>query len=49
MQAPVRSRHETLNLKAYILEHGTEFHMCAVITQLSIPNEEPLFEVEFRL
>ena len=59
MQGIARSRHETLNgrLKAWgilgnvyrhdIREHGTVFYACAVITQLSIANGEPLFEVEY--
>jgi hypothetical protein len=60
MQAPVRSWHETLNgrLKNWgilaqvyrhdIVAHGTVFHACAVVTQLSIGNGEPLFEVEYK-
>jgi hypothetical protein len=59
MQACVRSRHETLNgrLKNLgvlaqvhrhnIVAHGTVFHACAVVTQLSIVNGEPLFKVEY--
>ena len=59
MQGIARSRHETLNrrLKAWgilgnaypldIREHGTVFYACAVISQLSITNGEPLFEVEY--
>ena len=59
MQSRVRSRHETLNgrLKNWenlkqvfrhdILEHGNVFRAIAVITQLSIENGEPLFEVEY--
>ena len=59
MQSRVRSRHETLNgrLKNWeilkqvfrhdILEHGNVFRAIAVITQLSIQNGEPLFEVEY--
>ncbi len=59
MQGNARSRHETLNgrLKAWgilrnvhrhnIREHGTVFFACAAITQLSIANGEPLFEVEY--
>ena len=58
MQGIARSRHETLNgrLKAWgilgnvyrhdIREHGTVFYACAVITQLSVANGEPL-EVEY--
>ncbi len=59
MQAHVRSQHETLNrrLKNWgipaqvsrhnIVAHGMVFHACAVVTQLSIANGEPLFEVEY--
>jgi hypothetical protein len=59
VQARVRSWHETLNRRlknwgilaqAYchnIVAHGTVFHACAVVAQLSIANEEPLFEVEY--
>jgi hypothetical protein len=59
MQAHARSWHETLNgrLKNWgilaqvychdIVAHGTVFHACAVVTQLSIANGEPLFEVEY--
>ena len=59
MQGIAKSRHETLNvwLKAWgilgnvyrhdIREHGTVFYACAVITQLSVANGEPLFEVEY--
>ena len=54
-----RLRHKTFNgcLKNWgILEkvyrhdiavHGTVFYMCAVITQLSVANGEPLFEVDY--
>lgn len=59
MQNRVRSRHETLNgrLKNWeilkqvyrhdITEHGDVFRAIAVITQLSIDNGEPLFEVDY--
>ncbi len=59
MQSTARSRHETFNgrLKNWsILEnvyrhditvHGTVFYACAVITQLSVANGEPLFKVEY--
>jgi hypothetical protein len=59
MQGTVRSCHETLNrrLKNWgILEkvyrhnitvHGTIFYACAVITQLTIANSKPLFQVEY--
>ena len=58
MQLAARSCHETFNsrLKNWsILErvyrqditmHGTVFYACVVITQLSVANGEPLFEVE---
>ncbi len=59
IQGIARSRHETLNrrLKAWgflgnvyrhdIREHGMVFYACAVITQLSVANGEPLSEVEY--
>ena len=59
MQNRVRARHETLNgrLKNWeilkqvyrhdIIEHGDIFPAVAVITQLSIENGEPLFEVDY--
>ena len=59
MQLAARLRHETFNghLKNWgILErlyrhnitmHGAVFYACAVITQLSVANGEPLFEVEY--
>ena len=59
MKWAARSRHETFNgrLKHWgVLEkvyrhditvHGTVFYACAVITQLSVANGEPLFEVEY--
>ena len=59
MQGRVRERHETLNrrLKNWgilgqvfrhnVLLHGMGFHACAVLTQLTIENGEPLFEVEY--
>ena len=60
MQGIARSCHETLNgrLKAWgifgnvyrhdIREYGKVFYACAVITQLSVVNGEPLYEVEYR-
>jgi len=30
-----------------ILKHSSVFYACAVITQLTVANEEPLFEVEY--
>ncbi len=59
MQARVRSCHETFNarLKFWgilrqvyrhnILRHGSVFYASAVITQLIVANEEPLFKVEY--
>jgi hypothetical protein len=59
VQSAARSRHETFNgclnnwgilEKVYrhdITVHGTVFYACAVITQLSVANGEPLFEVEY--
>ena len=59
MQWAARSRHEAFNghLKNWVIlekvyrhditVHGTVFYLCAVITQLSIANGEPLFEVEY--
>jgi len=59
MQRRVRARHETLNgrLKNWgilsqvyrhdVTKHGMVFRACAVVTQLTIKNGEPLFEVEY--
>ena len=59
MQGRARARHETLNgrLKNWgilsqvfrhdILCHGEVFRACAVVTQLTIDDGEPLFEVEY--
>ena len=59
MQGRVRARHETLNgrLKNWgilgqvfcrnVLLHGMVFWASAVLTQLTIENGEPLFEVEY--
>ena len=59
MQACVRSRHETFNAhqnfwgilrQAYchdITQHGNVFHVCAVLTQLAVANDKPLFQVEY--
>ncbi len=56
----VRARHEPLNrwLKNWgilsqvyqhnIMRHGDVFRACAVVTQLTIKNGEPLFEVEYK-
>ena len=58
MQGRVRARHETLNgrlktwgilsqvFRHHITMHGDVFRACAVVTQLTIENGEPLFEVE---
>jgi hypothetical protein len=60
MQGRVRVRHKTLNwrLKNWgilsqvyrhnIMWHGNVFRACAVVTQLTIENGEPLFEVEYK-
>lgn len=59
MQNRVRSRHETLNgrLKNWeilkqpfrhnILDHGDVFRSIVIITQLSIENGDPLFQVDY--
>jgi hypothetical protein len=59
MQGRVRACHETLNgrLKNWgilsqvyrhdIMRHGDVFRACAVVTQLTIQDGEPLFEVEY--
>jgi hypothetical protein len=58
MQGRVRARHEMLNgrlktwgilsqvFRHHITMHGNVFQACAVVTQLTIENGEPLFEVE---
>ncbi len=60
MQGRVRARHELLNgrLKKWgilsqvyrhdIMWHGDVFRACAVVTQLTYKNGEPLFEVEYQ-
>jgi hypothetical protein len=60
MQGRGRARHKTLNgwLKAWgilsqvfhhrIRMHGNVFRACAVVTQLTIKNGEPLFEVQYK-
>jgi hypothetical protein len=30
------------------MRHGNVFQACAVVTQLTIENDEPLFEVEYK-
>ena len=58
MQGRVRARHEMLNgrlkkeilsqvFRHHIMMHGDVFRACAVVTQLTIENGEPLFEVEY--
>jgi hypothetical protein len=59
MQGAARSRQKTFNgclnnwgilEKTYrhnITVHGTAFYACTVITQLSVANREPLFEVKY--
>jgi hypothetical protein len=59
MQARVRARHETINgrLKNWgilsqvfrhdIRRHGEVFRACAVLTQLTLEQGEPLFSVEY--
>jgi hypothetical protein len=59
MQGRVRARHETLNKRLknwgilsqvfhhHIMVHGDVFRACAVVTQLTIQDGEPLFEVEY--
>jgi hypothetical protein len=60
MHGRVRARHETLNrrLKNWgilsqvychtIMQHSNVFQACAVVTQLTIKNGEPLFKVEYK-
>ncbi len=59
MQARLRSRHETFNarLKFWdmlrqvyrhgITQHRNVFYVCAVLTQLAVTNNEPLFQVKY--
>ncbi len=59
MQGRVRARHEMLNgrlknwgilsqvFRHHIMMHGDVFRACAVVTQLTIQDGEPLFEVEY--
>jgi hypothetical protein len=61
MQGRARARHETLNGRLknwgilsqvfchHITRHGDVFRVCAVVTQLTNENSEPLslFEVEY--
>jgi len=58
MQGRVRARHEMLNrrlknwgilsqvFRYHIMMHGDVFWACAVVTQLTVENGEPLFKVE---
>ncbi len=58
MQGRVRACHETLNgrlknwwilsqvFRHHISMHGNVIRACAVLTQLTFENGEPLFEVE---
>ena len=59
MQGRVRAHHETLNgrlknwgilsqvFRHHITMHGDVFRACAVVTQLTIQDSEPLFEVKY--
>ena len=59
MQGRVRGHHETLNgrlknwgilsqvFRHHITIHGDVFRACSVVTQLTVENSEPLFEVEY--
>ena len=59
MQGKARARHEMFNgrlknwgilsqvYRNHIMSHGDVFRACAVVTQLTIENGEPLFEVEY--
>ena len=59
MQGRVRACHKTLNGRLknwgilsqvychHIMMHGNVFRACAVVTQLTIQDGEPLFEVEY--
>jgi hypothetical protein len=59
MQGRVRACHEMLNgrlknwgilsqvFRHHIMMHGDVFQVCAVVTQLTVENGEPLFEVEY--
>jgi len=59
MQGRVRARHKMLNRRPknwgilsqvyrhHIMTHGDVFRACAVVTQLTIHDGEPLFEVEY--
>jgi len=59
VQGRARARHKTLNgrlknwgilsqvFRHHITKHGDVFRVCAVVTQLTIDNGEPLFEVGY--
>jgi hypothetical protein len=59
MQARGRSQHETFNacLKFWgilrqvyhhdITQHGNVIYVCAILAQLAVANNEPLFQVEY--
>ena len=59
MQGRARARRETLNgrlknwgilsqvFRHHIMTHGDVFWACALVTQLTIENGEPLFQVEY--
>jgi hypothetical protein len=60
MQGRVRVWHETLNrrlknwgilsqvFRHHVLLHGNVFWACAIITQLTTEDGEPLFEAEYK-
>ena len=60
MQSIVRRRHETVNkrfkqwkilkdiYREEITKHWMAFRVCAIVTQLSIENGEPLFSVDYQ-
>ena len=59
MQGRARAHHETLNGRLknwgilsqvfchHVMTHGDVFRACAVVTQLTVENGEPLFEVKY--
>ncbi len=59
MQARIRSWHETFNarlkfwgilMQVYrhdITQHGNIFYVCAVLMQLAVANDKPLFQVKY--
>jgi hypothetical protein len=59
MQARVRSWHETLNARLKfrgilrqvyrhnITQHGNVFCLCAVLMQLAVANDKPLFQAKY--